>query len=1817
MGGEDNLSVPLAGSSVSPSRKRLGELSDLKKQRGSLKSRLTHFKKYLDNFNNSSPSQLQIKEIKFRMQAAHDLFKTFNEVENQIELYSPESDVESNQEYVVCFESLYFSVLATAESMIEGEETGNSKCTGHLSRANVKLPDIKLPFFDGSFDHWLEYKNSYLTMIHKRSDLDEIQKFHYLRSSLSGSALQVISALEFTASNYDHAWDLLHNRFHNTRLLTHNHLKSLFSIPTLKQESHTHIRKLIDTVLRNLRALKTLDEPTDSWDTIIIYLIVTKLDFSTERDWENHKGSILTDSSKKLKLEDLLSFLKNKADMLDMINAGHNKLQNKPMNIITDNKHCQNKSNAPVHSYLSTSNSNSKSKSSNFNKRVSINYFCPLCNGNHALYMCPNFLNLSCRDRTKFVDEKRLCSNCLRSGHSLSDSDSQRSDCRFGPCRQCQNKHNTLLHINDASSVYSQQTAASHAHTGAGAGSSAALHSLSAINDSLGHADNHSMRSQVLQPVLLCTALVEIVGRDERVHTARALLDNGSQHCFISDKLRKRLNAPYIQSTIRISGVAQTVTQSNQLCEIVIRSKLSDFSKMVKCFVLQRITSSLPLTSIDTDLIRIPDNVQLADPTYHTPSEIDLLIGADLFWELLSDNRIHLENGPYLQNSKLGWLLSGPLYTRKLCDNDYVHCNFSQSIDEQLKRFWEIENVPQSCNVLTHDERLCEELFTQTTKRESGGRFSVRIPLKESPESLGDSYNLAKNRFLSLERKLERSPQYKRMYSDFMKDYESLGHMSRIEKVDQPNFFLPHHGVFREDSSTTKLRVVFNGSAATTSGKSLNDVQLPGPALQNDIFSILLRFRQYKYVACADVEKMFRQVLIQPDQRTLQLILWRETPIEPLGVFQLNTVTYGTASAPYLSMRCIRQLALDSDDNVIARTINEDFFVDDLITGNNDHQQLLLICEKITNVLQSGCFPLRKWTFNFDVTHSAPAHLFVGEHTQNKTLGIGWHNDSDELYYTTKIDEYSHVSKLTKRVMLSTISQIYDPLGLLSPAVILSKIILQKLWLSKLDWDDPVSPDIELLWRKFIETLSYLSVLKIPRHALSDNVQHIELHIFSDASQNAYGACAYIRSYNEDSEVTVRLLCAKSRVSPLKALSIPRLELSGALVGARLYKKIKDSIRLKFTKVYFWTDSTIVIGWMNMSPHLLKSFVQNRVTEINELTENSSWLHVASKENPADLLSRGLTLDSLIGCDLWWNGPSYIQHNHNDLFSNNLININNLPELKSQSFNLVSISPCDIIQFHRYSSFSKLKRVWAFVLRFSLNIRSSYYERIDSNNDVPIGPSMRQTGLLSVSELNASQRFIVRCAQMQSFTELYECLINKLPIKINAKEMSYISGLNVFLDDQGLIRVGGRLYNSTSFDYNKKHPILLSSKHYLSELLVRYEHLRLLHAGSQLVLSCMREDWWLLGARNLIRKIVHECVTCRRMRGKTLTPIMGNLPSQRLEPGFPFIRTGVDYAGPIMILNKKGRGARLVKGYICLFICFLTRAVHLELVTSLSANDYILALKRFISRRGKPTAIYSDNGKNFVGAAKELSAFLSSNKKQISEFAANDSIEFHFIPPYSPHFGGLWESGIRSCKHHLRRIVGNANLTFEEMSTVLTQIEAVLNSRPMSPLSTDPTDLNPLTPSHFLIGRPLTAVPGEDLTDKRASQLNRFLRVEHLRQHFWKRWSREYISELQQRTKWKSHKDDIALDSLVLIKEDNLPPLKWRLGRVIQIFPGSDGVSRVADIRTANGITRRAFSKICPLPMQPEDIQEPDASSLEAGASKAGGMSPLATTNAI
>nr|CAH7745353.1 unnamed protein product [Callosobruchus chinensis] len=958
---------------------------------------------------------------------------------------------------------------------------------------------------------------------------------------------------------------------------------------------------------------------------------------------------------------------------------------------------------------------------------------------------------------------------------------------------------------------------------------------------------------------------------------------------------------------------------------------------------------------------------------------------------------------------------------------------------------------------------------------------------------------------------------------------------------------------------------------------------MAGPTIQQELLNILLRFRQHKYVVAADIAKMYRQALVQPNERPLQRILWRKNPEDELEVWQLNTVTYGTKSASFMAIRCIFQMANENAElhPEICEIIKSDFYVDDLLTGADSIVEATNICKGVRDILNQGCFELRKFYSNDDEVLKSVVNdacddktvIHFGENENAKTLGIIWCPKSDVLQYKINQDQHNH--KVTKRSILSGIAQIFDPIGLLSPCIIQMKILMQRLWLEKLTWDELVPAHISAHWNKFLTDFAVLNDLHIHRRVLCDSAERIEMHGFSDASEAAYGGCIYLRSTNAKGETFVSLLCAKTKVAPLKTVSLPRLELLGALVLARLAKKVRESLRLRIDKSVFWSDSTIVLSWLKTPPNKLKSFVSNRVSEIQQLTASDCWRHVSSGDNPADLLSRGVGPKEIAGSDIWWHAPRWLRESESCWPCKNVC-VANVPDMRKEVTAFVSVYDDDIL--NRFSSLNKLQRVTAWMIRFAENCKT---KRMNA---------LRVSNHLSVGEIKDAAFRLTKISQHLWYKSELGRLREGKPLKYNSKVLN----LKPFIDDCGILRVGGRL-EQAKFAFEKKHPIILSDECALSRLIVEDAHKKLFHAGPRHVLAVIREEYWIIGGRRLCNKVISKCIVCYRYRAKALTPIMASLPEQRLNPRLPFQVTGVDYAGPFMIKDRSGRGCRLSKAYACLFICFTVKAVHLELVTDLSKDAFISALRRFVARRGKPSQIFSDNGTNFVASnseLRELGGFICKNKDELEKSVHNEGIDWRFIPPRSPHFGGLWEAGVKSIKHHLRRVLKDNHFTFEQFYTILVQVEAILNSRPISPLSESVEDLNPMTPSHFLVGRPLMAVPDADVSTVPVNRLSLYQHIQQLVQHIWSRWSKEYVSELQVRTKWKVNQHSLQKGVLVLIKDDQQPPLRWKLGRVEEIHPGKDGIVRVATLRTHEGLIRRSCSRICPLPVEGAPLQE-------------------------
>ncbi|XP_059054462.1 uncharacterized protein LOC131848562 [Achroia grisella] len=812
----------------------MAEEKELIKKRGSFKGRLTAFINYLHTLTDEPLSLSDARELQLRMGKIESLYEQYDQVQLRLECIVDNNEEQFKERSE--FESQYFKAIAKAQGLqnVNVETMSNMGSDGGTRASNnhklVRLPTIQLPRFSGSYDDYLEFRDTFTSLIHNNDEIDEVNKFHYLRASLEGSAAVVIQSVEFSSSNYAVAWKLLCDRFDNKRLLIQNHVSSLFNVEAITKESSANLKRLIDQVNKNLRALESLGEPVKHWDTLLIHIITHKLDSKTYREWEEFKGHSHKDTS--ITFDTFLEFIRNRADLIETLELS-----------CVNQGNLNHKSTMKLKSMVSVHGSHPHHS----NTAESHNRICPKCKGDHSLTGCPQFLALSIEARLKVLPSFKVCFNCFRVGHFA-------NLCKRPGCKICKRRHNTLIHAANDHHIRNENRVVSET-------TPLASSSTIAASDNVTLAANMSSYNKIQCDVLLSTALVKLYDKNNHEHIVRAILDSGSTSSLMTERLCRQLNLETCQVDKSIMGVNNATLRVGKTCHVHMTSLNNSFSSELQCYVLPSITSNVPGHEINISNIDIPTDISLADPTFFVPADVDILIGADLFWDLVGTRRIILgKKKPVLCETRLGWTISGPIFSHHdtIMHLNDIKCNFNKidssashdlnDIRADLTRFWQLEEICSKSNYFP-EERMCEE------------RFCVRIPLKHDSSVLGNSFHRAEHCLFSLERRLTSNLELRDMYSNFMTEYKSLGHMSEYKQpeVDEKEYFIPHHGVMRDSSTSTKLRVVFNASSPTTSGVSYNDIQTIGPTVQDDLISILLRFRQHKYVLSADVEKMLKK----------------------------------------------------------------------------------------------------------------------------------------------------------------------------------------------------------------------------------------------------------------------------------------------------------------------------------------------------------------------------------------------------------------------------------------------------------------------------------------------------------------------------------------------------------------------------------------------------------------------------------------------------------------------------------------------------------------------------------------------------------------------------------------------------------------------------------------------------------------------------------------------------------------------------------------------------------------------------------------------
>lgn len=788
-----------------------------------------------------------ISQLDTSLQFLKDIIEKFETVQIQLEtegeIYEVEGLEISKKYYDLV--SRINSAKAKLTTVKPPQPSEPSEIDSEASYSKLSLPKIRLPTFSSEYTKWLNFKDLYVSLVHENTTLSDIQKFYYLKTCLKGSALQLISSLECTNANYQKAWTTLVERFDNKYLIAVSHIKGIFGLSKVSKNSASSLRTLLNEYSQHHDCLEALNIPNLN-DFILVYILSEKLDFETMRDFDQQRGEDEDEFSSLIKLKKHLNI--------------------KCRSIETHSRPEVQASQRDVKRAL-TCVENKKQK---FNRI----YKCVYCQYPHPLYKCFKFKNAQLTERKSFINKAQLCTFCLSSKHTVDKCTSP-----YSGCTRCTQKHHALLHSDESPNTNNQA-----------APLSAANHS----NVNWGEYNCHAARSEQ-ETVLLSTAVINVITPTGDVKPCRILLDSGSEKNFVTSEFLQDLNICSNNSNWQVAGVGCKSFPITKTVNLTLASRVTKHMFQTEFGVIEEITQQLPHTIFDKAILKWPSFIQLADPDFNVSSKIDILLGAEGFYKVLQKGKVELCNGTLaLQNTTFGWVFGGLLKLKGQA-NKFV-CNTTSSslgsMEEELNsniiKFWQLEDILVNKKALAPTEIQCERLYEASVSRTPTGRYEVDLPIDERKlANLGSSYQYALQCFLSLERKFKKNPSFFEKYKKFIDEFVSLGHAHEIRNFSNPNeqaYYLPHHAVLKEDSSTTKLRVVFNGSAKTNTGSSLNNVLLVGPVVQPTLFAILLRFRTYLYGITADISKMYRMINIKPKYQSLQRILWRDNQTRPSNV---------------------------------------------------------------------------------------------------------------------------------------------------------------------------------------------------------------------------------------------------------------------------------------------------------------------------------------------------------------------------------------------------------------------------------------------------------------------------------------------------------------------------------------------------------------------------------------------------------------------------------------------------------------------------------------------------------------------------------------------------------------------------------------------------------------------------------------------------------------------------------------------------------------------------------------------------------------------
>lgn len=1676
-------------------------------------------------------------------------------------------------------------LMEEGSSLPRGEGTTQSAIAELLLEMKAARVPLKFPSFpkESVYKRYREWRSAVNNFEKTNAVMDSV-KIQHLKEACKGTdGDQIVSLFSIDNDSFSAAMEALDKRFLVSRIIVSEYIGAVINIPTKfpKGAQSRHLKEVIDTfnaltknvegVCRESLAAKGIKDPTPE---VLLKSVNNAL----------YLGLMLHT------LDDYL-----KTQLASTLNIKTMELPEIPDVIAALEKRLVATQSGEKPRYQGSFTS-AMQLVQRENKRS-----CFLCPGkNHSTSFCRKLQasNVPLQEKLKLV--KNLCWVCLEKPYSTCECKK-----RGRGCDVCGGGHHRILcnkrkpagmALQPKSSVATATTVATVAN----------LTSL---------------------PVL-GTMLLKVKRRNGSFVTLRALVDDGSMISYITTSAAQTLGC-HLSETFKTVKSVDGKTLSPIRTETIL--SLQNIKENLNCpFILEEVAiiKKIPLTLPSQPLqLRIPEGVirgmGLADPTFGMPNGVDILIGARPWALMKLDGSIFVKEAR-LQKTIFGFVVQGaaPAENRlpSMTVATIVSGNVMTEIKNDFRKIFEYEPPAEE------NDEFAEQLFMECHKRLPSGQYEVPLIFGAERE-LGDSYNVCFKRNQRLLAKLTQ-PQVNDVLS-VLKKYRDDDIISICENNKEGLYYSPFVLVWR-NKATTPLRICLDASQKTTNGLSANDIQLVGSKLQPDLSEQLLKFRKNAIAITADVSQMYLNILIRPDDRKFQrsiLVL----PDHSIQEIEYNTVLFGATCAPFLAQRVVKQLAIDEKTNYpIASTILESStYIDDIIYSVKTIEDAKLSLRQVIDIMNSAKFHLHKISSNrnelFDFMTESEKIKALDKEQVTSVLGVQWDHQKDTL--STKMCHKPY-QNLTKRQALSKLAAVYDPIGIIAPVLMTARFLIQRLWisdraLSATDlahaWDREVPHDIAIEYLDWYNDLQEIDQIKIPRWVGFDEKMQQQIFTFADASILGYGAVSYLRTITESGVVSVKFITSKGKVAPINSkptsidktekLSIPRLELMAALLGAELSQTIRKAWGLsKDFPILLFTDSEIVLAQIS-SAVVRDVFTENRLRKIRALFGREHWFHVATQDNPADVISRGCSVKELMG--IWTTGPELIYDScyspvnkfiTDEVNTDEIVAINVIPTEKS-----VPVSQLNIMT--KFSSFKKTVKIMAWVKRaIKIMTRTQGYKRVPPFTMESVLP-------LSADEILEARNTIIRAVQQIYYNVEIKSLMKGQPI-LNGP----LRTKNAFLDESNVLRIGSRI-QLVEFDYDERNPIVLPPvalksdlENHLSYQVIFDSHLDNMHGGVSSTMCDIKQRYHVPNLRSGVKNRITNCQSCARARARVKSQIMGNLPKQIVVKNPAFFHVTLDYAGPIKLKTKKrwGRGKTNVedqvnqviynKAWIMLVACFTSGAYHLELVSDLTANAFIRAFESFISTRGSPNSIRSDNASTFHRAKDMIKEVYAKYKTSLVDgnFAvqkecALKGIQWSFNPPLASHFGGKHERGIRSVREKLRKSIGLEKLSFEDMHATLKRIEGILNSRPLMKARGvfEEGDFI-LTPGHFLIGRPINMLPTCVFPTKSTTLYEAYKVRVNIENRFWEIFHKSHLQEIAHRSKWYAKQENLEKGDLVLLYEDNTPPLEWRKGVVVQASTDNKKDTRVVKVRTAYGEFERPIAKLVLIPGGERIIEEND-----------------------